>query len=88
MNEDINLAAPNQQRRGLIIRPSEHKPTDTPIPSDLRGVAAWIDDRLTHDRASLEALGGTFYQIGDEEWCDTAIKSWRKEGEDLWVCRG
>lgn len=56
--------------------------------SAIRRLMAGLDDRNTHDTASLKALGGIFYKIGNEEWCDTAIKSWRKEDHDLWVCRG
>jgi hypothetical protein len=63
-------------------------PETLPSDSSMRTLAASFDDRETHDRASLEALGGIFYRIDGAEWCDTAIKSWRKEGEDLWVCRG
>lgn len=49
---------------------------------------AALDDRSTHDTESLKRLGGKFYKIGEDEWCDTLIASWRKEGEDLWVRRG
>ena len=27
----------------------------------------------------LFEMGGKFYTIGDESWCDTAIHSWRHE---------
>jgi len=51
-------------------------------------VMAAFDNRNTHDTESLKRLGGEFYRIGDEEWCDTSIASWRKEGPDTWVRRG
>ncbi|PYJ09796.1 MAG: hypothetical protein DMF06_08630 [Verrucomicrobia bacterium] len=57
---------------------------ETPKSAEL---LAALDTRQTHDTASLKALGGIFYKIGDDEWCDTSVKSWRKEGADLWVCR-
>lgn len=63
--------------------------TTPSVPADeLRKLAACLDNRNTHDTATLRSLGGIFYKLGNEEWCDTAINSWRKEGADLWVCRG
>jgi len=49
---------------------------------------AFGDDRNTHNTESLKKLGGIFYEVGREQWCDTIMDSWRKEGKDLWVKRG
>lgn len=51
----------------------------------LKMLMAAADTRRTHDTASLRALGGEFYTVGEQQWCDTAIASWRLEGTDLWV---
>ncbi len=52
---------------------------------DWQKAMATFDTRQTHDKASLKALGGIFYDLGDEKWCDTAVHCWRLEGKDLWV---
>lgn len=59
-----------------------------PTCSGLGVLMSCFDNRNTHDTESLKRLGGEFYRMGDEEWCDTAIASWRKEGADTWVRRG
>ena len=46
---------------------------------------AALDDRGSHDTDSLKKLGGIFYKIGNEEWCDTSTASWRKEHENYWM---
>lgn len=35
----------------------------------------------------LTKLGGRFYLVGAEEWCEAGKKKWRREG-GLWVWRG
>ncbi len=51
----------------------------------LREVLSSLDRRPVQTRANLAAYGGEFYQIGDEEWCDTATESYRRMGPDQWV---
>lgn len=66
--------------------PLPEPPAPEPAPEpDHQKLMACVDNRTTHDTASLKALGGKFYTISGQEWCDTATKSWRKEGPDLWI---
>lgn len=51
----------------------------------LREVLSSLDRRPVQTRANLVAYGGEFYQVGDEEWCDTAMESYRRMGPDQWV---
>lgn len=56
--------------------------------SDLRRLMAASDNRLTHDEDSLKALGGIFYTMAGERWCDTSRYSWKLTGPDLWTRDG
>lgn len=87
VDPDLQLAGVIAVRTAVVGSSRERKGSQI-MNDKVSEVMAAFDNRNTHDTESLKRLGGEFYRIGDEEWCDTSIASWRKEGPDTWVRRG
>ena len=79
MNEEINLAAPNQQKNGFILRPS-------PVFSKVRNVNK-DGEFMTFSLPPEEAVIAAHAQsIGDNNTWNYAGKYKAKKGKYGWTC--